>query len=433
MVTDPIKFHNFNHQVVNTRDKYHKELEAIYGKQKPLSFYKYQSEKERSILKEKENKGNNKHFNDSCKYLNKTELEDPISFLNKKCLVIEPQGDINFRVREGFKLNNRKQNNENICNLKKIVGFKSVNNTSTLKTIESKNEGYVVDDYLKGYISSKKVNFVRKQYYFDKNIDMIKTKKSRNSLNLNKSDKSYNNDNKNKKSQNQSIINNNQENINIDTNLEETKKTFFKTMIKFSLKLKNSSKKTDEKKTSNLLPSFNTTTNNLEKVKIETMTNLKRKIAKTKIKNENGKNIINPGINDIKAKEIINSIVPSEDNLDIIAINPLVFDLYKGKNDNDSYNHKLFEKIKCYIDSTKEEKLERKKITFRDILKRNKIKRNIDHPEKYFENMKSNAEEIENKEEDYKIIINNKVFDKRNYEDVSTEVLKLCNIIKKHN
>ena len=55
------KFHNFNHQVVNTRDKYHKELEAIYGKQKPLSFYKYQSEKERSILKEKENKDNNKN------------------------------------------------------------------------------------------------------------------------------------------------------------------------------------------------------------------------------------------------------------------------------------------------------------------------------------------------------------------------------------
>lgn len=419
MVSDPIKFHSFNPQVLNTRDKYHRELESIYGKQKPLSFYKYQTEKERFhhtayINNNLEKNKKNSLFMDSC------ELDDPISFLNNKCLNVEPQGDINFRVQEKMKTN--------IINLKKNVGIRHIPNKSSMDTIESKNDTYVIDNSLKGIISTKKVNFIRKQYYFDKNIG--KMKKSRNSINLNKNDKNstYENHHHNNNNQKHKI---NNENFNIDTNIDGTKKTFFKTMMKFSLKLKNSEVQNKDQKTSNILPTFNNSTNNLEKIKGETMNNLKRKLQMKKIKSDN-KNIINPGINDLKAKEIINSIVPSEDNLDIIAINPLVFDLYKGKNDNDFYNDKLFDKIKVYIESTKEEKLERKKITFRDILKRNKIKRNVDNPSKYFENLKSNNDEIENKEEDYKIIINNKVFDKRNYEEVSTEVLKLCNIIKKH-
>jgi SepF-like predicted cell division protein (DUF552 family) len=58
-----------------------------------------------------------------------------------------------------------------------------------------------------------------------------------------------------------------------------------------------------------------------------------------------------------------------------------------------------------------------------------KIKRKGDDPYEYFNKYKMLMKEIHsNKEEDYKIIINGKVYDKRDIYNVSKEVLKICNV-----
>lgn len=408
MCQEPIKIHDYHCQVLNSREEFIKDFERKNGRKPGLKFFNYFSEKEKLDLYRKK-KEEDMNYEKMMKEAN-LKVQEKLFSRTRENSMFHTQyntSHFNFKIKP---ISPKETTNK--VNLHNFSSMKS----PSISRIENENNTFDKTDLSTDRKKPGKLVFRKKMFtsrLFSPNI-------ANNTIN--------NNNNKTYKEEHKGEIKN--------------LKTHFKTLINFSLLGKANINDQNDKKYSKTKSNFHKTTNKafMKKESIISNTSNKDNVKennktttqfnyKPKIINDNESNtkIFGP-----KSK-IISSIIPNEENLDIIAINPLVFDLHKGgQQEDEEYNERLFNNLKGLLEeelNRNPENNEEQKIGYIERIKgKNKNKRTINDPYEYFSKYKKIMSELNsNKEEDYKIIVNGKVYDKRDITNVSKEVLRLCN------
>ena len=372
MVAEPIQHYNYEHNIVNTREIYEKELENRYGKKPDFKLTQFITEKER-IEYIKRLKAQNRNILSSTMNM---EMSYTANMIND--------------IKKGLNKSNNNINNTNESNKSKNTDYDNRPKTKKtdlpiLKEREDASKNTTTENLPFFSNPENQTNEgTQRTFKFQRNLYFKSKRFNYNTLNTTSNEVK----DKHKATYFKSLLSNTTIGIEHD----------YRTNDKHKLNLTTNFKKKKE---------VNDSTINSLKYNSVKRTELENKIEKVKSNTEN------------KSKLVL--IESNPETYDIFSNYPLLFNNNKAINE-EKFDKELFERLKNL--ALRPESKEKKR-NINEIGLNGKTGNLIIHS-----NKNSNEINIKNalKEDDYKIYIKGKIYDRRNINELSDVVLKVCNV-----